>query len=108
MGKIIDSKQLKNNQFLYKIFINAEEVLALQGNLKNVYCFTSNTFTVKAEIMESAIEGSTKYFSIPEELMVDVLRKKRAQQYLSGSCINMNIGNKVFFIYVIRKKQQKY
>ncbi|MBI4147542.1 hypothetical protein HY494_02730 [Candidatus Woesearchaeota archaeon] len=108
MGEVIDSKMLENDQFLYKILMNAEEFLALQGNLKNVYPFTSNNFTVKAEIMESAIKGSTKYFNIPKEFMVSILRKNGAQQGLSGSCINMDIGNKVFFIYVIRKEPLKY
>lgn len=86
--------------------MNTEEFVALQGNLKNVYPFTSSTFTVKAEIMESAIKGSTKYFSIPKEFMVGVLRKKGVQEELSGSCIMMDISNKGFFIYVIKKPQE--
>ena len=106
MGRLVDSKIVDVTKHFLKIEIDPEEFKALQGNFKNVSIFTLDAPTGKAQVMESAIRSSTKYFTIPKEFMDGTLRKNKLHK-LSGSCIKLDIGNKIFFIYVIKKDPPK-
>ncbi len=103
MGKIVDVKKLEGDKHIYKVLVTPEEFVALGGNLKNVHFFSFDDFTAKAQVMESAVKKSTKYFTIPRELADSILRKRNAYQQLSGSCISMDLDRNVFFIYIIKK-----
>ncbi len=98
MGKIIASKIMLNNNLLFKILLDVEEVVALKNAFRNVYVFSPTLCTNEAKIIERGRKNSSKYFEIPFKLR---FRKKKIHDSLSYQKLESN--SKVFYIYVINK-----
>lgn len=106
MGRVINSERLGEDKIKLKILMDVNELASLQGNYKNVHLFSATNFTTKAEVMESAINKVTKYFKIPQKLMVDALRKKGRGKLNEGypiSCLKLETTDQFFFIYIVNK-----
>ena len=98
MGRIINFKVLPNNKILYRILLEQEEVLALKNAIENIHLFAADLCLKKAQIIDRGKNRSTKYFTIPFELK---FRKKKSHREISYQ--KLEIGTKIFFIYVIHK-----
>jgi phosphopantetheinyl transferase len=93
MGKIISSKQLKNNKFLIKILTENQDLKNLKGNLKNIHIFTDECCTKEACVKERGNNKTTKYFQIPLTLRP----KKRSYQKLISQKIESQKA--IYYIY---------
>lgn len=106
MGKIVDSKTLRNGKIKYQIIMSKEETLSLYGRLKDVYIFSLKAYSKKAEIMETGIKNSAKYFQIPHKwiMRVSSKREKINEQLAPISCQRIETKDKYAFIYIIPKQ----
>jgi hypothetical protein len=81
-----------------------DEVLGLKGNLNGVYAFSAGFCKTKAGFVEMGINNSTKYFEVPEAMIIKHGNKRvKSADRLGVSCQTLEDESKVFFIYVINK-----
>ncbi len=98
MGEIIRSKILLNNQLLFRILLDIEEVMALKNAFRNVYVFSPVLCTNEARIIQRGRKNSSKYFEIPFNLR---FRKKKIHDRICYQ--KLENFSEVFYIYVINK-----
>jgi hypothetical protein len=101
MGEIISSKVLPNNNFVYKILLDADETLNLKNGFRNVGLFSQELFEKEAKIIERGRKNSVKYFEIPFSLR---FRKKKIHEKISYQKLESH--SKIFYIYVIKKENK--
>ncbi len=97
MGKIIHSKILPDNKFIYKLLIEPEELANLKGNLRNIYLFCADLCNKNAEINQRGNKGVTKYFKIPLSI------RSRKKYYGTLSYQKIETDTKVFYVYIVDK-----
>lgn len=105
MGKIIDIKELPEGKKKVSILVSMDEIIQLQGNLKDVYVFSKDACSTKSSVMKSGIDRSTKYFRIPKTFTLKNSKKKLKQLLLKKdlqiSCQRLETAKENIFIYIV-------
>lgn len=103
MGSILDVKKQGNGKVKYSLVLDKEEMLALGGNLTQINLLPLKQYSNSAEVIETGIYNSTKYFKIPQEMSLRNSRGKRCNVQRDISCQHYSIKDKEWYIYVIQK-----
>ncbi|MBR9706439.1 hypothetical protein GOV14_05365 [Candidatus Pacearchaeota archaeon] len=99
MGDVISSKVLNNNNILYKIQLESNEVQALGNAIRNINLFSSKLCINPAQIIKKGNQGVTQYFSIPF-----VLRFRKTKDYQELYYQKLETPSKIFYMYVLPKR----
>lgn len=99
MGTIINSRLLNNN-ILYKILLNQEEVLTLKNSIKNIHIFAADLCDQSTNLIKKGKNGVTVYFKIPFSL-----RYRKKKYFKKISYQKLETESKVFYVYVIDKNR---
>ncbi len=95
MATIINSETTENNKMIYSILLDYEELLRLQGHIKNIHVFSENTVETKSQLSARGTNKSAKYFLIPKGL------RKNADFPNKASCLRTETDSKIIFVYVM-------
>ena len=99
MGMVTSSKLLDNGKMLLRISLEESEVIALKNHVRNVHVFAGDLCNNEVNLIRKGKSGVTKYFGIPFSL-----RTKNQKHAGEGSCQKLETDSKVFFVYVVNRK----
>jgi len=106
MGKIIGIHDMPEGKKKVSILVSMDEIIQLQGNLKEVHVFSTDACITKSSVIRSGINKSTKYFKIPKSFTLRNSKKKFKQLLLKKDlqifCQRLETAEKNIFVYIIQ------
>ncbi|MFH1181898.1 MAG: hypothetical protein V1702_02985 [Candidatus Woesearchaeota archaeon] len=104
MGRLLRTKSLASGKVKCFLEVCPDEVLSLEGSLRDVYVFSAGFCKTKAGFVEMGINDSTKYFEVPEGMVIKHGAKRvKSADRLGVSCQTLEDESKIFFIYIVNR-----
>ena len=97
MADVLSIKNNKDGKILIELEMDYDESLKLKGAMDKVILFSENSADKVTHLTQRGANEATKYFLIPKEL------RKNLQVNGNVKCQRLEIGNDLFFIYMLKK-----
>lgn len=106
MGTIICTQPLAEGKVKYTLLLDTREAAALQGNLKDVHLFSTENIHARAELLETGIQKSIKYFTVPKKFRQRKPgRHSSVQMQTPINCQRIDLPTAICFVYIIPSEQ---
>ena len=104
MGNVVSKNRLPSGEVRFEIAIDKSEALQLGGRFKGIQLLSSSLCNQKTQIIELGINKSTKYFQIPDKLVIKSASRgrKKTKDKMRWSCQRLETPTQHIFIYVMR------
>ncbi|MEK6968248.1 MAG: hypothetical protein AABX51_06460 [Nanoarchaeota archaeon] len=97
MGFVIAQSIRANDKVEFRVVVDYDEALSLQGHATNVHIFSEDAPSHQSKLVSRGRAGETKYLLVPKAA------KKNLNTRLPVQCQRIETDSKTILIYTIQK-----